>query len=110
MFLMALALSAAAAPERWVPVAGGEAEYLDTESLKRAGGKVTLWTRRDLPAEKATLWKEIEFDCAARTHTFVAWIRDDAGTISHNVVRPHRAAAPIARKSVEESLFQTACR
>ncbi len=51
MFLTALALHAAVQAERWVNVGGSEGshrEYLDTQSIKRTGEKVTLWTRRDL--------------------------------------------------------------
>lgn len=109
MFLIALALSSVQA-DRWVPIGGGtDAVYLDKQSLRRSGDKVTAFTRRDIPAEKATFWKEIEFDCAAKTETIVAWIRDDAGTISHNEVRPHRAAAPIPPNSAEEKAFRLAC-
>lgn len=110
MFLIALALAAVQA-DRWVPIGGGaDALYLDTASLRRSGDKVALFTRRDIPSERATFWKEIEFDCSAKTETIIAWIRDDAGTISHNSVRPHRAAAPIAPGSVEEKAFEIACR
>jgi hypothetical protein len=112
MFLIALALSTIAEPDRWVPLGGSndQKEYLDQESVKRTGNKVTVFTRREMPLEKATFWREIEFDCAAKTDTIVAWIRDDAGTVSHNTVRPHRGPAPIPPKSVEERAFQIACR
>jgi hypothetical protein len=111
MFLIALILSTIQ-PDRWIPLGGStdQKEYLDKESVKRSGDKVTLFTRRDIPAEKAMLWKEIEFDCSAKTDTIIAWIRDDAGTVSHNTTRPHRAAAPIAPGSTEERLFTLACR
>ena len=112
MFLIALALTAMLQPDRWVDVGGSTdlyKEYLDKQSLRRTGDKVTLWTRRDF-ADRATAWNELEFDCSARTETIVAWIRDDRGTISHNVVRPHRGAAPIAPGSLEEKLFKIACR
>jgi hypothetical protein len=71
---------------------------------------VALWTRRDLVRERATLWHEIELDCAARTQTIMAWVRDDQGTVSHNDVRPHREASPISPNSVEEKIFDIACR
>jgi hypothetical protein len=113
MFFTALALFAAVQADRWVLVGGStnvHEEYLDTESVKRSGDKVTLWTRRDFVQNKATAWKEIEFDCSARTETILAYIRDDRGIISHNVVRPHRAASPIPPASVEEKIFNIACR
>jgi hypothetical protein len=112
MFLIALALSAMSDAERWLPLGGSadRQEYLDRESVKRSGNKVTLFTRREIPAEKATYWEEIEFDCAARTDTIVAWIRADERGVDHNVVRPHRAAAPIAPNSPRQRAFDIACR
>jgi hypothetical protein len=113
MFLTALALSMAIQAERWVHVGGSPnlyEEYLDRESVKRSGDKVTLWTRRDFVRGKGTAWNEIEFDCSSRTETILAYVRDERGTISHNVVRPHRAAAPIPPKSVTERIFSIACR
>ena len=112
MFLTALALSAMFQPDRWVDVGAGTdlyKEYFDKESVRRTGDKVTLWTRRDF-ADRVTAWNELEFDCAAKTETIVAWIRDEHGTISHNAVRPHREAAPIPPGSLEEKLFNIACR
>lgn len=113
MFLMALALSAAVQPDRWLQVGrspGVYEEYLDRQSVRRSGAKVTLWTRRDFAAGKATLWHEIEFDCSRRTETIVAYIRDDGGKVSHNGVRPHRKASPIKSRSLGERLFKLACR
>ncbi len=113
MFLIALALSAMLQPDRWVHV-GGSAnvyeEYLDKESLRRSGDRVTVWTRRDFVRDGGTAWHEIEYDCAARTETILAYIRDDRGTVSHNVARPHREASPIPPGSVEERIFNLACR
>jgi hypothetical protein len=113
MFLTLLALSALAQPDRWAHV-GGSAdryeEYLDTQSIKRSGDKVTLWTRRDLARDRGTLWHEIEFDCSTRMETIIAYIRDEAGTVSHNDVRPYRAASPIPPGSVAEKIFRIACR
>jgi hypothetical protein len=113
MFLTAAALSVATPPDRWVPV-GGRAdlyeEYLDTQSVMRTGDKVMLWTRRDFALGKGTAWMEIEMNCSTRTETIVAWIRDEGGSVSHNVVRPHREAAPIPPKSSAEKIFQIACR
>jgi hypothetical protein len=113
MLLTALLLSAVAEPDRWLHVGGSPnvyREYLDKQSVRRSGNKVALWTRRDYLREPRTSWNEIEFDCAAKTETIIAWIRDDAGVISHNDVRPHRAAAPIPPQSVEEKVFNLACR
>jgi hypothetical protein len=45
-----------------------------------------------------------------RTEAILSYIRDDRGTISHNVVRPHRAASRIHPRSVQESIFNIACR
>jgi hypothetical protein len=113
MFLTALVLLTLAEPNRWIRV-GGSAnryeEYLDKESLRRSGNKVSLWTRRNYRGARSTSWNEIEFDCAAKTETLVAWIRDDDGVVSHNVVRPHRGAARVQPKSVEEKIFNLACR
>jgi hypothetical protein len=113
MFLIALALSAAAGPERWVRL-GGSAnayeEYLDSESVRQSGKRATAWTRRDFAGDQVTAWHEYEFDCSARTETLLAYIRDDRGTVSHNTVRPHRKASPIKRGSVEERIFNRVCR
>ena len=113
MLLTALALATVIQPDRWVHV-GGSAnlyeEYVDKESVRRTGDKVTLWTRRDFVRDQGTAWNEIEFDCAARKETILAYVRDDGRTVSHNVVRPHRAAAPVPRGSVEERIFNIACR
>lgn len=112
MFLLALALVTLAQADRWVPLGGGtgHAEFLDKESLKRVGDKVTLFTRRELAPEKATYWEEIEFDCKARTETIIAWIRADERGVDHNVTRPYRGAAPIAPNSAKENAFKIACR
>jgi hypothetical protein len=112
MFLIALALSMEVPPERWVHVGGVTSlfeEYLDKASIRRSGDKVTLWTRRDFALARGTSWNEIEFDCSLRTETILAFIRDDEGTISHNVIRPHRDAFPIPPNSVEERIFKIAC-
>lgn len=113
MILTVLALLAAAQPDRWVHLggsAGVHEDYLDKDSIAKKGGKVALWTRRDLVRDEATLWYEIQLDCVGRTQTIVAWIRDDRGTVSHSVDRPHRAAAPIKAGSLEEKVFSLACR
>jgi hypothetical protein len=112
MFLIALALSVASEPDRWVPVAGsaGPAEYLDRDSLRRSGDKVTLWTRRDERPGQATAWRELELDCAKRTHTLLAWVRDDAGTVTHNGDHPAAPASLISSGSVESTIFKLACR
>jgi hypothetical protein len=113
MFLIAVALATVSSPDRWVHV-GSSAnlyeEYLDKESVRRIGDKVTLWTRRDFVRDQGTAWNELEFDCSKRTETVLAYIRDEGGTISHNVVRPHREASPIPAKSVGERMFNIACR
>lgn len=112
MILTALVLSTAIQLDRWVHVGGSTnlyEEYLDKESVSRSGDKVTLWTRRDFVRDQGTAWHEIEFDCSKRTETILAYVRDDRGTISHNVVRPHREAILIPPKSVEERIFNIAC-
>lgn len=113
MFLIAVALSAVAPPDRWVHVGGSAShfeEYLDKASVERTGNKVTLWTRRDFLLGRGTAWNELEFDCSARTEAILAYVRDDGGTISHNVARPHRKASDIAPNSVEERIFNIVCR
>ena len=85
-------------------------EYVDRESIVRRGDKATVWTRRDLVLEQATVWHEIELDCAGETETILAYIRDDRGTVSHNVARPHRDASLIPRGSTSEKIFNLACR
>ena len=113
MFLAGLGLCAATQPERWVHVGGSadsDQEYLDWESVTRSGSKVTLWTRRDFAGGQATAWYELEIDCSAKTETVLAFVRDDRGTVSHNVDRPHRRLAPIAPNSVEERIFNLICR
>ncbi len=111
MFLIAVALFAASPPDRWVHVGGSantSEEYVDKESVRRVGDKVTLWTQREFGQGAA--WRELEFDCSMRTETILAYVRDDKGAISHNVVRPHRKASPILRGSVEERIFNLVCR
>ena len=113
MFLIALTLFTLDPPDRWVHVGGSAndfVEYLDVGSVSRAGSKVTLWTRRDFPLGQGTAWNELEFDCSRRTKTILAYVRDNGGTISHNVVRPHRDASSISRNSVEEKVFNIAFR
>lgn len=106
-------LSSAIQPERWVHVGGSTGayeEYLDTESVQRSRDKVTIWTRHDFVLGQGTAWNEIAFDCAKRTVTLLAYVRDDGATISHNVVRPHRESSPITPNSVEEAIFNIVCR
>ena len=113
MLLTALVLATVVQPDRWIHVGGSTnlyEEYLDTDSIKRSGGKVTVWTRRDFVRGQGTAWNEIEFDCSAKTETILAYIRDDGRTISHNIVRPHRKPSPIPPQSVEEKIFKLACR
>jgi hypothetical protein len=112
-FLVAFALSLVMPPERWIPLGGTSKafhDYLDRESIQRSGTKVTLWTRRDYAAKQRTAWNEIEVDCATRRNTILAYVQDDAGTVSHNNVRPHRASAPIAPNSVDQRIFDLVCR
>ena len=112
MFLIALVLSMPTPPERWVHVGGSTdvyEEYLDKESIRRSGDKVTLWTRRDFHPDRGTSWNELEFDCSMKTETILAYIRDERGAVSHNVARPHREASPIPPDSVEERIFKIAC-
>jgi hypothetical protein len=113
MILTLMALSAALQPERWVHVDGSRGlheDYVDRDSIARTGDKVSLWTRRDLVREKATLWHEIELDCTAGTETILAWVRDESGTVSHSVERPFRAASPIRPDSVQRKVADLACR
>jgi hypothetical protein len=113
MFLIAVALSMGSPPDRWVHIGGSVdlyEEHLDKQSVRRSGDKVTLWTRRDWALDQVTSWNELEFDCSMRTKTILAYIRDDGGTISHNVLRPHREASSILPNSVEERIFNIACR
>jgi hypothetical protein len=113
MFLIAVALATASPAERWVPLGGSASQYedyLDRESVRRIGDRVTLWTRREFVPDRGTAWNELELDCSRRTETVLAHIRDDRGTISHNSVRPHRAASPIPPGSLEEKIFNIACR
>ena len=113
MLLIAVTLSAATLADRWVRVGGSTSlyeEYVDQESVRRSGDKVSLWTRRDYVGGSRTSWNELEFDCRMRTGAVLAFIEDDGGSVSHNVDRPHRAAAPVAPNSVEERLFNIACR
>ena len=113
MFLTLLALGTAISPERWVHVGGSTdvyEEYLDKESIMRSGDKVTLWTRRDFVQDQGTAWNEIEVDCSTKTDIILAYVRDDGGSVSHNVVRPHRESSPIPPGSVEERIFDLVCR
>lgn len=112
MFLTALAVFTVFQADRWVHVGGStrSAEYLDRESIRRNGSKATVWTRSDFVPDQGTTWNELEFDCSTRTQTILAYIRDDRGTISHNVVRPHRESAPILPGSIEERIFYIVCR
>lgn len=110
--LIAVALFMGAPSDRWVHVGGSVGlyeEYLDRQSVSRRGDKVTLWTRRDWALDRGTSWNELEFDCSMRTAAILAYIQDDGGTISHNVLRPHRDASPIRPDSVEERIFEMAC-
>jgi hypothetical protein len=113
MLLIVAVLSGLTLTDRWAHVGGSTnlyEEYIDNESVRRSGDKVTLWTRRDFVSGQGTAWNELEFDCRMRTETILAFIRDDGRSVSHSVVRPHREAAPIAPKSMEESIFNIACR
>lgn len=112
MSLIAMALAMLAPPDRWVRIGGAELheEHLDKESVRRSGGKVTLWTRRRSVPDDDTSWNELEIDCSKRTATILAYVRDKGGAISHNVARPHKEASPIVPNSVEERIFNIACR
>jgi hypothetical protein len=112
-FVMAFALSILMPSERWVPVGDSSAayrDYLDRESIKRNGNKVTLWTRRDYLTQQRTAWNEIEVDCLRKRDTILAYVQDDAGTVSHNIVRPHRGPTPIQPSSGGERIFYLVCR
>lgn len=112
-FLMALMMSVAVPTERWVPVSGGDGthrDHLDRQSLQRNGDKVTLWTRRDFAGQQRTLWYEIEVNCAAKSDIILAWVEDNAGAVTHNVVRPHRPSATIPPNSLGQSIFDLVCR
>lgn len=113
--MAALVLAQAAPAQRWLPLGGSDSgevyrDYLDTASISRAGPTVTLWTRRDFAAGQRTAWHEVEVDCAKKRDSILAFVQDEAGTVSHNVVRPHRPSAPIAANSLGERIFQIVCR
>ncbi len=113
MIVITLALAAVTLADRWVHVGGSpnqHEEYVDKESIQRSGEKVTLWTRRNLVSDQGTIWNELELDCRIKTETILATIQDDGRSISHSAVRPHREASPIRANSVEERLFNLACR
>lgn len=113
MFLIAAALAMATPPDRWVGVGGSTdvpEEYVDKHSISRNGNKVTVWTRSDFASDQGTAWKEMEFDCSARMHAILAYVRNDRGTISHNVTRPHQATSPVRPASVEEKVLDMVCR
>ena len=113
MILITLALAAVTPADRWIHVGGSTnhyEEYVDGESIKRSGNKVALWTRRNFVDGQGTSWNELEFDCRMRTETILAYIRDDGRSVSHNVVRPHREASLFLANSVEEKIFNIACR
>lgn len=112
-FVIALTLSMLLTFERWVPIGDNRGEYrdyLDRESIKRSGNKASLWTRRDYATQQRTAWKEIEVDCLRKRDTILAYVQDDAGTISHNTVRPHRGSTAILPNSVEDKIFELVCR
>jgi hypothetical protein len=112
-FAVALALSMLMPSDRWVPLSNGEEEhrdYLDRESIQRSGSKVTLWTRRNYVARQRTAWNEIEVDCLQKRDTILAYVQDDGGTVSHNIVRPHRHSTAIPPNSAQEKIFEFVCR
>jgi hypothetical protein len=112
-FAVALALSISIPSDRWIPLGnGGEAylDYLDRESIQRTGSKVTLWTRRDYATQQRTAWNEIEVDCLRKRDTILAYVQDDGGTVSHNIVRPHRQSTAIPPNSNQEKIFEFVCR
>jgi hypothetical protein len=110
-FVIACALSMAVQSDRWARVGGSDTyhDYLDQESIQRSGNKVTLWTRRDYVSQQRTAWHEIEVDCATKRDTILAYIEDDAGTVSHNIVRPHRGPAAIRPDAVEGKIYDLVC-
>jgi hypothetical protein len=111
--LAAMMMSVAVTTERWVRISGSDGthwDYLDRHSLKRDGNKVTLWTRRDFARQQRTLWHEIEVDCAAKSDTISAWVEDNDGAVTHNLVRPHRPSATIPPNSLGQSIFDLVCR
>jgi hypothetical protein len=109
----AFAPSTALQADRWVSIGGSASayrEYVDKQSISRNGDKATLWTRSESALGEETAWKEMEFDCSVRMHTILAYIRDDRGTITHNVDRPHQKSSPVQPASVEERNFNLVCR
>ena len=112
-FVMVCAFSMMSQSDRWLPVGGSQNEYqdyLDRESIKRSGNKVTLWTRRDFVTQQRTAWNEIEVDCARKRDTILATVQDDAGTVSHNIVRPHRGSTAIPPNSLGQRIYDLVCR
>jgi hypothetical protein len=113
-FILAVMMMSVAVPtDRWLPVSGSDGprrDYLDRHSLQRDGNKVTLWTKRDFAGQQRTLWHEIEVDCAAKSDTIIAWVEDNAGAVTHNLVRPHRPSATIPPNSLGQSIFALVCR
>lgn len=112
-FVLACALPMVMEASRWAPVGGFNneyQEYLDRQSVKRSGNKVTLWTRRDFVRQQRTVWTEVEVDCSSKRDTVLAYVQDDAGTVSHNTIRPHRGSTAILPNSVEEEIYDFVCR
>jgi hypothetical protein len=112
MFLIAVSLLMAAPSDRWVQIGGSPNlydEHLDTQSVRRSGDGVTLWTRRDWAGNRRTSWNELEFDCPRKRVTILAYVQIDGEAVSHSVRRPHRRASPILSDTVEQRIFDIVC-
>lgn len=111
--LAAMMMSVPVPTDRWILVSGTDGpqrDYLDRHSIQRNGNKVTTWTKRDFAGQQRILWHEIEVDCAAKSDTIIAWVEDNAGAVTHNLVRPHRPSATIPPNSLGQSIFDLVCR
>jgi hypothetical protein len=95
--------------------------YVDSQTMVRAGSRVTFWLRKELtrPSDRgATVWLDRrEMDCNARTTRLLAYseLRADGslatGANGRAASNPNvvEEASPIFPGSIAENLFRLVC-
>jgi hypothetical protein len=113
--VMGLASTAQAAS--WLEVAvsvSGTTVAVDVDSIRRDGGKVTVWAKYDHTKNMAIKAREdkrlLKFDCDAQTMTTLSYVSYDArGSVIDSETRPFSVPEPVIPESVGEAIMQAAC-
>jgi hypothetical protein len=87
---------------------------VDVESIRRDGGKVSVWVKYDYTKNASIKAREakrlMKYDCDAQTATTLSLVSYDAqGGVISSETRAFSVPEPVVPESVGEAIMQVAC-